>query len=187
MTATSSGSRRRQKGSVKPPAGALAARERVERVRRPLERADVGHGRARAFEIDGARPLARADEPVAAHERDLERGQGEADVDRGALRHVAEARTLLGKHDRSADARQEAEQGAHQRGLAAAVGSDDADGVAGVDAQRQRRQHRGAVIADLQGPQLDEAHARFASTNALKRSIEWWTSPSSLAKTGPAI
>ena len=71
---------------------ALAARERVKR---PLASSSASTS-ASAARVRSTSALSRspagADEAVAAHERDLVGGEREADVDRGALRHVAEAR-----------------------------------------------------------------------------------------------
>ena len=110
-----------------------------------------------------ARAAARADEAVAAHERHLERGEREADVDRRALRHVAEARRACRREtDGAAHRRQQAQHGAHQRGLAAAVRSDDADGVAGRDGEIRRAAARPRRGSRPRRRELDEVHALLA-------------------------
>ena len=102
---------------------------------------------------------------------------GEIQVQPGVLRHVAEALAPDGQPllalvvtveaDVAGAGMQLAEEGAHQAGLAAAVGADDGRDLAGVELHRVAAGHR--VCAGMQVEVLDFKHDRASIPGSARR------------------
>ena len=144
---------------------ALAARQRAEALARVLGEADALQRSARQRAVGGGHAPVPRRARIGAHQRDVERADGEVQARALGLRDV---RCRAGDRDLAGDARKLAEQGAEQRRLAAAVGPEHGDGLAGERGERHVAQGgRARRVGGVQAGDLDArgvgAHARDAA------------------------
>src|SRR4051794_1146412 len=159
---------------------ALAAGELAEALARPVVEADARERREARPAVEAAIERRAA---VGAHQRDVERGNREVEPRPLGLGHVGGRAGELG---RAAAVRQLPEQRAEERALAATVGAEDRDDLAGLGGEAHCADRVGAP-AGAAGEPLgadERGHARLLRGAEVRR---WpWVVIAGAAKTAPA-
>ena len=123
---------------------ALAARQLAERNVRLRGQADPVEGRPRGGALTAPRRQPPAAVRERAHQRHVQRAYREVEPGALGLRDVG--RPAAHPH-RAGERLELSDQGAEERGLAAAVGSEHAHRLAGLGAERDVAQDRAAAVA----------------------------------------